>query len=583
MSENPLEILRDWAQEPENIETIAQAVQALQKSVTQLNAHLSSAASVSVSSAAPSVPALASTTPLPQNLGNLWIVGPNPTSTTIVLRYIGEPNEPLTLSTGIQNLLIGGILLFLSGPAQGYPTIITAVASDGTLTFDPVDHTPNPGDRFVFLSNFAATPGSAYTPGQQGSLPPGGNNTVTIPSGVTVNLDIPGQYANNTIVVNANGTGLPTTIQVGSMVGCNLNITEGDTVKAHSMTASSIVSNNSAGGLTATTNPDNASISFSSPGTSGGSFSVTPAGPYNYAYIYLQAGASGTFSLTISTSSDGDNGYWQIDNGAQTDWSVSRFGSTSFTGVAVPIGSHILTIYFASTFDDLPNYFTVTVNDFSAGNIVTSLGAPSYFRANNMVNAGVILNGDTVTVDGNDVMNSQIENQGGGTNQGSTITITGNITDSDVFYSSVVNLLLGTLSDAKVVVNGDSPASITVNTIQDATVTVPANVGSQTTINYTGTITEDLTTTATQTTYVGTDLIAGYTAPSSDPSIVLSTTVEPTGVLYVPAGNVVAYTTLTDEGVIRVAGKLVTNSLSLAAGAQLIVDADAVVELGAFN
>ena len=572
MSENPLEILRDWAQEPENIETIAQAVQALQKSVTQLNAHLSSAASVSVSSATPSAPALASTTPLPQNLGNLWIVGPNPTSTTIVLRYIGEPNEPLTLSTGIQNLLIGGILLFLSGPAQGYPTIITGAASNGTLTFDPVDHTPNPGDRFVFLSNFAATPGSVYTPGQQGSLPPGGNNTVTIPQGVTVNMDIPGQYANNTITVKQTGNGMITTIKADNMLGSDISITEGDTVNIGTMINSDIISNNNAGGcaitLGANNLPSGNPIYFSTPAgapyqeaTLGWSAPVTPT----YVDLDLQAGAPGSLTVLFQSAYGGacaaDQPYYSFDGGPST-----AMTSTTPTGgnivawtvtLSVPVESHTLNITSSSLGCDSSFDFS-----FSQGTMVPVLGNPSTIRINDMLNSGVNVFGDTINVQGDVTANTQIINNGGAAAEGSVITVTGNLTDANIEFASPVDLVIGSIIDADV--------------------TVPSGVSATTVIQYTGTITEDLTTTATQTTYVGTDLIAGYTAPSSDPSIVLSTTVEPTGVLYVPAGNVAAYTTVTDEGFVKVAGKLITNTITVEAGAQLVIDADGSVELGAF-
>lgn len=561
MSENPFEILRDWAQEPENIETIAQAVQALQHSITQLNAHLSAASSVSVSSVSPSAAALASAAPLPQNLGNIWIVGPNPTDTTIILRYIGEPNEPLTLSTGIQNLLIGGILLFLSGPAQGYPTIITAVASNGTLTFDPVDHTPNPGDRFVFLSNFAATPGSAYTPGQQGSLPSSGNNTVTIPTGVTVNMDVQGQYANNTIIVIKNGTGLTTTIKAQSMLGSNITVTEGDTLIVRQMQDSSVYSFNSAGGLEISSQPT--ANSFTGPGSCGTWYYLQPA---NYTYpsgtntifpFSLEVGAEGTLTITVSNIDAGGNQYWQLDSiyGAWTYAGQSTNDSLEFS-VPLPIGSH--TLYIATV--------TATTcfgyDGFSNGPIVAALGAPSSMRINDILNSGVIAYGDSINVIGEMVANSSIRNETNEQIDGSQIVVLGNLSDATIAWASRVNVI--------------------VNEVSGATIQVPASIDVTTTINYTGTITEDLTTTASQTTYVGTDLIAGYTAPSSDPSIVLSTIVEPTGVLYVPAGNVAAYTTVTDEGFVKVAGKLLTNNLTIEAGAQLVLDADGVVELGAF-
>jgi hypothetical protein len=570
MSENPWQILRDWAQEPENIETIAQAVQSLQKSVTQLNAHLSAAASVSVSSATPSAPALASTTPLPQNLGNLWIVGPNPTSTTIVLRYIGEPNEPLTLSTGIQNLLIGGILLFLSGPAQGYPTIITGAASNGTLTFDPVDHTPNPGDRFVFLSNFAATPGSVYTPGQQGSLPPGGNNTVTIPQGVTVNMDIPGQYANNTITVKQTGSGMITTIKADNMLGSDISITEGDTVNIGTMINSDIISNNNAGGCAisvAGTNVGGGSLGFTTPSGAPyqeATYSWNAAETPTYVDFDLQAGAPGTLTVEFNNSEDAGGGpctadqpYYSFDGGTPVAMQSTATAQVWTATITIPMESH--TLNFSDANLGCTSSFTFS---YSQGNMVAVLGNPSTIRINDMLNSGVNVFGDTINVQGDVTANTQIINNGGAAAEGSVITVTGNLTDANIEFSSPVDLVIGTIIDADV--------------------TVPSGVSSTTVIQYTGTITEDLTTTATQTTYVGTDLIAGYTAPSSDPSIVLSTTVEPTGVLYVPAGNVAAYTTVTDEGFVKVAGKLITNTITVEAGAQLVIDADGSVELGAF-
>lgn len=568
MSENPLEVIRDWAQEPENIETIAQAVQALQHSVTQLSAHLSAAVSVSDTSASAS-PSLASTTPLPQNLGNIWIVGPNPTDTTIVLRYIGEPNEPLTLSTGIQSLLIGGILLFLNGPAQGYPTIITASTSDGTLTFDPVDHTPNPGDRFVFLSNFAATPGSVYVPGQQGTLPTNGNNTVAIPTGVTVNMDIPGQYANNTITVKQTGSGMITTIHADNMLGSDISITEGDTVNIGTMINSDIISNNNAGGC---------AISVSGTNVGGGSLGfTTPSGaPYQeatyswnapetptYVDFDLQAGAPGSLTVLFQSALTGAcaaaQPYYSFDGGAEvamtvttpTGGNVAAWTST----IVLPVESHTLNI----TSSNLGCDSSFDIN-FSQGNMVAVLGNPSTIRVNDMLNSGVNVFGDTINVQGDVTANTQIINNGGAAAEGSVITVTGNLTDANIEFSSPVDLVIGTIIDADV--------------------TVPAGVSSTTVIQYTGTITEDLTTTTTQTTYVGTDLIAGYTPTASDPTTVLDSIQER---MYVASGQSAAYNTLTVDEFARVDGHLLANSITVAAGATLSIDAGGLVTLGAFN
>lgn len=570
MSENPFEILRDWAQEPENIETIAQAVQALQRSVTQLTATLSSVVTVnssgsSASSASSGVSSSGTLTPMPTNLGDIWIVGPNPTDQTIVLRYAGEPDEPITLSTTLQTFLVGMLVLFINGPAAGYPTVVTDVASDGTITVEPLDHTPNPGNRFVFLSSFAATSGSQYNPNHQGTLPPSGNNTVTIPSGVTVNMDIPGQFANNTITVNANGTGLVTTIKANSMVGSNINVDEGDTVHVGMMAESSIVSRNNAGGLTATVNPGNANISFSDPNTPSGNFTVTSTyggSSATYVYVYLQAGSPCTFTLNCTSGSVYADGWWSIDNGPETTWNNGG-PNHLFTDIPLLVGDHVMTIYLSGGLPFYAQYANFTFADCSTGYITEKLTSPSYFYANNMSNAGAILDGDTVTITGNDVMNSQIENQSGGTVQGSQITVEGSIVASNIFYSSVVDIILGNL--------------------MDATITVPSGVDVTTIIQYTGTISEDLTTTAARTVYVGTDLIAGYTPPSSDPASVVPTTVQAADVLYVPNGNTAAYTTLTDNGFVRVAGRLITETVVIGPGAQLVVDAGGQVELGAFS
>lgn len=505
------------------------------------------------------------------NLASLWEVSAGATPTTIPLKVIASGNQ-VALSATIQAALLGSYLLFTTGPNKGQATTITSTTAGGTLTVGALPAAPSYGDRMDILSPLQATAGSVYSPGTQGTLPASGNNTVTIPTGATVNMDIPGQYANNTITVKQTGSGMITTIHADNMLGSDISITEGDTVNIGTMINSDIISNNNAGGC---------AISVSGTNVGGGSLGfTTPSGaPYQeatyswnapetptYVDFDLQAGAPGSLTVLFQSALTGAcaaaQPYYSFDGGAEvamtvttpTGGNVAAWTST----IVLPVESHTLNI----TSSNLGCDSSFDIN-FSQGNMVAVLGNPSTIRVNDMLNSGVNVFGDTINVQGDVTANSQILNNGGASAEGSVITVTGNLTDANIEFSSPVDLVIGTIIDADV--------------------TVPSGVSSTTVIQYTGTITEDLTTTTAQTTYVGTDLIAGYTAPSADPSIVLPTTVEPGGVLYVPSGNVAAYTNCTDEGVIRVAGKLVTNSLSVAAGAQLIVDADAVVELGAFN
>ena len=561
MSENPFEILRDWAQEPENIETIAQAVQALQRSVTQLTATLSSVVTVnssgsSASSASSGVSSSGTLTPMPTNLGDIWIVGPNPTDQTIVLRYAGEPDEPITLSTTLQTFLVGMLVLFINGPAAGYPTVVTDVASDGTITVEPLDHTPNPGNRFVFLSSFAATSGSQYNPNHQGTLPPSGNNTVTIPSGVTVNLDVSGQFANNTITILENGTGLITTLNAANMLGSSITLMEGDTLDVATMINSNVISTNSAGGVNINLYEE-----------------YVPGGFNSGYYIFnLQAGSAGT--LTLSAGLVFNYGQWsyQLDNNAE-----SAYMGQSVVYFDLTPGEHTLTLrYNPSEFGasmtgdgqtiDFSNYSTGPIvsgwNGVSQG-AISFLGHPSSIRLGNMLNSGINVYGDTITVANEEVSNSQIVNEVGEAASNSTVEVTGSMTEGQINYGSQINLEIGNLRNAEII--------------------VPVGIDVVTVIYFTGLITESLTTTAAQTTYVGTDLIPNYVAPSSDPASVISAIVHPADVLYVPDGNVSAYTAVTDNGFIKVAGRLITDTIAIGAGAQLVVDVGGQVELGAFS
>ena len=558
MSENPFEILRDWAQEPENIETIAQAVQALQRSVTQLTATLSSVVTVnpSGSSASSGASSSGTLTPMPTNLGDIWIVGPNPTDQTIVLRYAGEPDEPITLSTTLQTFLVGMLVLFINGPAAGYPTVVTDVASDGTITVEPLDHTPNPGNRFVFLSSFAATSGSQYNPNHQGTLPPSGNNTVTIPSGVTVNLDVSGQFANNTITILENGTGLITTLNAANMLGSSITLMEGDTLDVATMINSNVISTNSAGGVNINLYEE-----------------YVPGGFNSGYYIFnLQAGSAGT--LTLSAGLVFNYGQWsyQLDNNAE-----SAYMGQSVVYFDLTPGEHTLTLrYNPSEFGasmtgdgqtiDFSNYSTGPIvsgwNGVSQG-AISFLGHPSSIRLGNMLNSGINVYGDTITVANEEVSNSQIVNEVGEAASNSTVEVTGSMTEGQINYGSQINLEIGNLRNAEII--------------------VPVGIDVVTVIYFTGLITESLTTTAAQTTYVGTDLIPNYVAPSSDPASVISAIVHPADVLYVPDGNVSAYTAVTDNGFIKVAGRLITDTIAIGAGAQLVVDVGGQVELGAFS
>lgn len=276
-------------------------------------------------------------------------------------------------------------------------------------------------------------------------------------------------------------------------------------------------------------------------------------------YVYLQAGSDGTFSLQLDTPATGSDGYWQIDNGQQNSFSVPTYpGTTNITGIAVPAGTHVLLIHW----DSPTSYDYAVISNFSQGYIVEALGAPSYVAAHTIANSGVLINGDFVSIGGNEVSNSQIINESGNTIQGNKIVIAGNMADSSVEFASLVDLNAGALSNA--------------------VVTVPSGISGTTIIYYSGTIAQNLTTTSAQTTYVGTDLIPNYSAPSSDPAMVRSVTVT-TDPVYVPPGNTAAYTDITDNGVVRVDGDLLCNNLTLGTDGTLILTAGAHVTLGAFN
>lgn len=539
--------VRDWWQEPQNIERITTDLNEL---VTLLRKQ--AGLSVKSTATAKSVSA-AGGVPNTLSIADFWIVGPGATDTTIPLRLARDPSVSVTLSATLTTLLNGMVVVFFTGPDTGWVTTISAATTGGVLTVDSVGYAPQEGNRIQILSSTAAATTAVTT--QYGNTTDTGN-TVTIPDGINVNIDVPGQFSQNTITIQKNGTGLPTTIQANSMLGSNVSLMEGDTFVADSMVASSVVSSNTAGGLTATSG-EYTSISYSNPGTSAGTFTVGfSSGQPLAREVFLQAGGSGTVDIYFNAQGGVIGGTLQLDNGPITSYS-SLAGTITLT---IPNGSHVLHITFDTDYPPgIIGAYIATFSSWSNGNIVEALTAPSYVRLGNMAHSGIIIDGDSIVVNGNDIANSQIINKSSDIT-GSNIVVESNLSDSHIFWFSKVDLTVGSM--------------------HDATITVPFGVSGTTTIHYSGEVAEDLTTTTSQTVWVGTDLIPNYTAPSSNPTVVQNDTAD---IGFVASGEAAGYDTLTVETYFRVDGSLLVNDLVVAAGATVTVGSQGQITTGAFN
>lgn len=290
------------------------------------------------------------------------------------------------------------------------------------------------------LTNFSPPAGGAE----------GNNNTFTVPKGVNLTLDVSGAFVNNTITVTKTGTGLPTIITGRNIVDSDLTITEGDHVMVGDMGHSSVVSGNTAGNISASTED-----TYDGTGT-----------PVVWT---LTAGMAGQATLYADINSPPNGGAltytWYLD-GLQVFQIQVPYGGPGQSGTSapftVPVGDHQLTMeYTAAEFNDkeiqgnLVLTWEPTGNSYDlplAPGTVGNAGAPSVIDVAEMLNSGIVADGDTISV--GSMLGSQISNQ----TEGQAGAVTGsavrvrNMANSTIYYSSPVTAIIDGMTGAKVTV-----------------------------------------------------------------------------------------------------------------------------------
>lgn len=382
----------------------------------------------------------------------------------------------------------------VSGFAVVGPGVLRTIRADiARYTIQAAATGALPGNGYATVITYCApsTPWSGWGNALegatgQGTVPTGTGNTVTVggqtlnmdnptAAGLALNMHVAGQYANNTININPNGSGLVTSIHGQSMLGSNIDIDEGDTVAFGSMVNAGIVSRNEAGGL-----------QVISQGATGG-LGVDDD------QVQLFASSAGTLVWQMNNMLNGScTAYYTLDGGPQIEVCSPAGSGTSYpVSTVLGAGNHTLLLVQPNNFDeDNPGFQTVS---WSSGPISGApLGQPSNITVGTMVEAGIKVYGSSINI-GNMTGNAQIFEVGGAATQGSSIDLV-SMDNATITFSS--------------------PISIKASSLKDAIVTVPSGVAAPTIIQYSGTIAEDLTTSAAQTAYVGADLIPGYVAPT---------------------------------------------------------------------
>lgn len=81
-----------------------------------------------------------------------WVVGPNPTDTTITAVLANPYGTAISLSTSVTDALVGNLVEMTSGATMGAQRVIQSITSDGTLTLDSaLPAVPAEGDSFVVM------------------------------------------------------------------------------------------------------------------------------------------------------------------------------------------------------------------------------------------------------------------------------------------------------------------------------------------------------------------------------------------------------------------------------------------------
>lgn len=355
----------------------------------------------------------------------------------------------------------------------------------------------------------------AIQPPGGGNIPPD-NNTITNPGNVPVDISIPGLFAQNIIEIVSNGTGLPVTIRAKSLINSTIKVMDGDALDLGDAASVNVNSVNQTGGITVTSFTADywpgyvpPTASYSEAGTATASWEITgpyadpSINPWNM-YIYLNAATSGTLDVTFGHLSGVSSGYWYLDGVLQGAWNAG--GGGSVTGVPISRGAHKIVMEATSWENDGLNFTSMTLSGWptSAGFLVEQLGSGTLVQVGGThSNSDITLNGDSLIVTGN-LQNSTVTNQSN-TVTNDTVNVTGDMTNSTVTWFSPLQMVTGSLAGATVQVNQESPTNLSVpGGIYGATITVPPGGPALTSITY-QTITGNLTTTTTQSSYLGTD------------------------------------------------------------------------------
>jgi|GEM_PF-3352438 len=432
---------------------------------------------------------------------NNWAVGPGATDTILPVVLQNPSGGAANITPDVASALIGSWAEVLVQGALCVRTIVNvAVAPAAQITLKtPLPQAPTPGTPIIILD----TPSGAVnglgangaTNFQGGNVPTSGNNTINNPDNVGFILDVAGVFANNTITIAGNGTGMTTIIRIGgSMMGCNVSLTEGDSViVSGDLIDCGISSQNAAGGCVPTAGGGLTSGTFFNAGTPNATWTPNFGGYPNSATIYLQAGTAGTLVLSPNC---GTPWFWQLDGGV-----VNEVTSGNSTTIDISIGSHTLQINSGPG----PTYFNgfsigpfrPTTGSSSAPGLVAALTPPSGIRLRSATQSSFYLYSDTVDLSGAVANSAQFTDHGtGGSASPSSITVTQSVQNSTVTWQAPLTFSVGSLSGATV--NVQSPAVIQVGAINQASVTVPSGISGTTSIAIPGVISSNLTTTQIQ-------------------------------------------------------------------------------------
>lgn len=286
-------------------------------------------------------------------------------------------------------------------------------------------------------------------------------NTLDIPEGINLTLDLTGRIHGSSFKVVKTGTGARTLLKAHDVLGSAITITEGDSLEVtQNATNTTISSSNNNNGVGCFTDGDNGSAHSyynfiaSAPGNLQVYFCSAFAGS-NIITYHLNGGAAQTTPMYNANNGQGAVLTASFGNDFAAGGNPSSNYETNPVILPLTAGNNTLSVHWnVGSPDTTDSTFCVeSWNGSTSSSLILaqkSPGNPSKITLGSISGGGVALYGDTITV--SNMSNSIIQNIQGSNAAGSTINVAAGMLDSTVKYSSPLSLSTAQMDNATVTV-----------------------------------------------------------------------------------------------------------------------------------